>query len=169
MEEQKKYYIYQAERKFLWQDLAELFGYHACALHQLNSKIGKIIQKGDKILFPYKRCNTAFFYQMFEEQSLIGLSRALGIDESQVLHMNPGIRYDRFVQGQTILLPINRKDYNNAQIKEEKVGKETLGERLFKAKLTIELLELFNTGKNIMQMQPGQTYFRIYWDEETKT
>ena len=166
MHMQKKNYRYIAERNFYWQDLARLFGYHPQYLWQANEKLGNYVSKGESVLLPYKGCGMAVFYKTFPSQTLLQLCDGLGMAPEFLLSRNPGLRPHRFCKGQTVLLPADIQYYRKAKVVQRQVGEESLGERLFAAKMTLELLELLNPEIEILHPQKGAVLRMICWNEQ---
>lgn len=164
MKIQGKKYLYIAERNFYWQDLARFFGYHPQYLRQANEKLGNYVLKGEEVQLPYKGCGAGIFYKTLASQTLLQLCDGLGMTPEHLLSYNPGLWPHKVCNGQTLLLPADIQSYRNAKIVQKQVGDASLGECLFAAKMTLELLELLNPDRDILHMQKGDLLQMICWE-----
>lgn len=163
----QKMHCYIAERNFRLFDLARLFGYHPGNLRQVNPHLENYIPKGSSIRLPRKECGERIFYKTFSGQTLLGIADRLGLPPQVLLDCNPGLYLYRFCQGQVLLLPAEESMYKNAHVLEKGVPQCTIGEWLFGSRMSLELLEVLNPGRDILQEGTAGMWKVIDWQTPT--
>lgn len=156
-------YVYAVERRIAWGELARAFGYHPQLLWRQNPGAKRLMEQGERLRLPYRGCARGIFYTVGAAQSLADIAGSLGIRLEELLQYNPALRAEAGRAGQVILLPGTEAAYRLARVRQQRARGGTLYEYLQGAGMSLELLELLNPGRDILQPLPRRDFWVIDW------
>lgn len=160
-------YVYTVERRIGWGELARAFGYHPQLLWQQNPGAKRLMEQGERVRLPYRGCARGIFYAVGAAQSLADIAESLGICLEVLLQNNPVLRAEAGRAGQVILLPGTEAVYRLARVRQQRARGGTLYEYLQSAGMNLELLELLNPGRDILQPLPRRDFWVIDWENRS--
>lgn len=144
-------------------ELAEAFCCSVDVLKALNGRLCVVLRPGDKVSVPCGFCPGGGFYRIRQGQTLFDISACTGIPLEELVKSNPGVDFEQCIEGQVIVLPLDKQKYLKSTKTYIVTREDTLPKLLIRLGTGLPLLAAMNPSADLFHLKEGTVLLTVDW------